>query len=284
MEITYVKRKDLNVEKYDACIEQSIQSRIYAFSWYLDIVADHWDVLVSGDYEAVMPIPWTRKFGFKYVVQPPFCQQLGVFSLKKFTTRNELIFLRKLKRKFLKIHYAFNSKNLVDSKLSQRINYTILLNSDYNDLFKGFNKGRKHAVKKGIKNELTIGKVSIEKLLDIQSNNYNYQGLDSSILKKITNQSLNNNIGFFKGVFLGEELLGGAFLIQTKQSILYLFSAFTTKGKKLQAPSFIIYKLLEEYSNSDLIFDFEGGNLPNIATFFKSFGAKKEYFYQLRRF
>ena len=48
--IQYVKRQHLDVSKYDFCIENSTQSRIYAFSWYLDIVADHWDVLVLDDY------------------------------------------------------------------------------------------------------------------------------------------------------------------------------------------------------------------------------------------
>jgi hypothetical protein len=49
--------------KYDTCMAQSLNSRIYAFSWYLDAVADHWDVLVYGDYEAVMPLPWRQKMG-----------------------------------------------------------------------------------------------------------------------------------------------------------------------------------------------------------------------------
>ncbi|WP_373942482.1 hypothetical protein OEG92_04340 [Polaribacter sejongensis] len=70
--IQYVKRKDLNILKYDACIENSIQSRIYAFSWYLDIVADNWDVLVLGDYKAVMPLPWKQKYFIKYITQPFF--------------------------------------------------------------------------------------------------------------------------------------------------------------------------------------------------------------------
>ena len=78
--IKYIKRRDLDITKYDACIENSIQSRIYALSWYLDVVADNWDVLVLNDYEAVMPIPWKQKFGLKYITQPYFCQQLTIYS------------------------------------------------------------------------------------------------------------------------------------------------------------------------------------------------------------
>ena len=44
--IKYVKRNELDIEKYNACVENSLQSRVYGFSWYLDIVADHWDALV----------------------------------------------------------------------------------------------------------------------------------------------------------------------------------------------------------------------------------------------
>ena len=48
--IKYVRRKDLDIKKYNNCIEKSIQSRIYAFSWYLDVVAENWSVLVVGRF------------------------------------------------------------------------------------------------------------------------------------------------------------------------------------------------------------------------------------------
>ena len=77
------KETNLDVDKYDACIENSIQSRIYAFSWYLDIVADNWDVLVLDDYKAVMPIPWKKKYFIKYIAQPLFLSAIGCFFERK---------------------------------------------------------------------------------------------------------------------------------------------------------------------------------------------------------
>ncbi|VAW26447.1 hypothetical protein MNBD_BACTEROID04-1052, partial [hydrothermal vent metagenome] len=56
--IYYYKRNQIDIVKYDTCITKSINTRVYANSWYLDIVADNWDVLVLNDYEAVMPLPW----------------------------------------------------------------------------------------------------------------------------------------------------------------------------------------------------------------------------------
>ena len=79
--IRFVNRNQIDVEKYNYCIEKAIQSRIYAYAWYLDIVADNWSVLVLDDYDAVMPLPWKIKYGIKYITQPFFTQQLG-FSIQ----------------------------------------------------------------------------------------------------------------------------------------------------------------------------------------------------------
>ena len=78
--IYYLKRNQLDDNKYNSCIKQSKNSRIYAFSWYLDCVADNWDALVLNDYEAVMPLPWRQKYVIKYIYPPAWTQQLGVFS------------------------------------------------------------------------------------------------------------------------------------------------------------------------------------------------------------
>lgn len=67
-----IKRKDLDIDKYDACIAASVQFRIYAFSWYLDAVSENWEVLILNDYEAVMPLPWKQKYFLKYITQPFF--------------------------------------------------------------------------------------------------------------------------------------------------------------------------------------------------------------------
>jgi len=80
--IKYIKRADLLIEKYDTCIDLAINSRIYAYSWYLDVVADHWDALVYGDYEAVMPIPklkLKRNLWFPKNIYTSFCSTIGDF-------------------------------------------------------------------------------------------------------------------------------------------------------------------------------------------------------------
>jgi len=274
--IQYIKRKDLDILKYDACIENSIQSRIYGFSWYLDIVADHWDVMVLDDYKAVMPIPWKSKYGLKYIGQPYFCQQLGVFSKERLTKEIQEEIIKKIPKKFVKVSLNFNSDNFLTSNMKPLKNYILTLNNTYDALFKAFSKGRKHAVKVGQKNQLLLMKTTISELIDMKKEFYAHGNFPIIVLEKLNNYVLENNKGFIVGVFKDDNLLGGGLFLKSKNRITYLFSSFNMDGRKLQAASFLISNIVKQYENSNVILDFEGGNLPNIGSFFKSFSAKDE--------
>ena len=280
--IRLVKRKDLEIEKYDGCIAVSAQSRIYAFSWYLDIVAENWDVLVLGDYEVVMPLPWKQKYFIKYSTQPFFCQQLGVFSKESLSEKLQEKMIQHIPKKFFKVALNFNSDNFLNSKMKKKVNHFLALKETKEVLFKSFSKGRKHAVKVGQKNHLIIKETSIAHLIEIQRSFYNYKNFSEEILVKIHHHTLEHKNGFLVGVYKEDLLLGGAFFLKSKNRIIYLFSSFTDDGKKHQASSFLINEVIERYAESNFILDFEGGNLPTIASFFKSFGAKKEEYQQLK--
>lgn len=279
--IVYLKRDDINIEKYDACIENAIQSSIYAFSWYLDIVAENWDVLVLNDYEAVMPLPWKRKYFIKYITQPFFCQQLGVFY--KNETSEELIarFINKIPKRFRKVNLNFNSDNFSLSEMESKINYILELNLAYKLLFKNFSKGRKHAVKVGEGNSLKMKKCSILDIIKIKKEFYNHSNFPQNILKELVDYILKNNKGYIRGVYSNEVLLGGGFFLKSKNRITYLFSSFNKDGRKQQAGSFLIASIIKQNENSQFILDFEGSNIPSIASFFKSFGAKTANYHRL---
>ena len=102
MSIKYIHREHLDEEKYNQCIDTSIHSKIYAFSWYLDIVCEQWGVLVLHDYDAVMPVPWRKKYGIKYVYPPFWVLQLGVYTKE---TIDENKFLTHLFCTWIKLNY-----------------------------------------------------------------------------------------------------------------------------------------------------------------------------------
>ena len=61
----YLSNFNIDKVKWDDCISNSFNRRVYALSWYLDIVAVKWDAIVYGDYEAVCPIVFKKRLFFK---------------------------------------------------------------------------------------------------------------------------------------------------------------------------------------------------------------------------
>ena len=80
MKITYIHREAIDTEKWNDVIAQSPAETIFLYTWYLDTVAANWSALVVDDYRFIMPVVWKKKAGLKYVYQPFYTQQLGVFS------------------------------------------------------------------------------------------------------------------------------------------------------------------------------------------------------------
>jgi hypothetical protein len=280
--IRYIKRKNLEEIKYNACIESAIQSRIYAYSWYLDIVADYWDALVLDDYEAVMPIPWKKFFFLKHITQPYFSQQLGIFSRIPISVHFEREMLSNIPFKYLKVSLQLNANNVRILERSTRKNYLLKLSNEYEEYHRKFSKGRKHAIKVGIKAQLNLDDISIEKLIEVHQKNYDYK-IPETILKNLVKIFLQNEKGQVIGVFKDGNLLGGGFFIQDTHRLIYLYAAFNKEGRKLQAASFLISNMIKRYQKSDLIFDFEGGNISNIGKFYRSFNAEEEVYSILNR-
>lgn len=284
--ISYLKRNEIDTEKYDACIQNAINSRIYAFSWYLDCVADHWDVLVLNDYEAVMPLPWREKYFIKYVYLAPWIQQLGVFSIKPFDKNLTAIFLAKIPRKFKLVEQFLNTDNKIDSE--RRTNYILNLQNSYEDLFKNFSKGRKSDIRKAQKSNIVIKSANdVTKIIELfkvqKSTEISRIEDDYSALTKLTEVLVKKDKVRILEAYFDDKLSGGAIFLIDDKRITYLFSALSEKGRELKVMSLLIDKMIKKYANSNYIFDFEGSMLKSIASFFNSFGAEEELYYHYKR-
>jgi hypothetical protein len=81
--IRFIPRTELDTSRWNICIENATNGLVYAYSYYLDIMAPNWDALVlenkdTKGYEAVMPLTWNKKFGISYLHQPFLAAQLGI--------------------------------------------------------------------------------------------------------------------------------------------------------------------------------------------------------------
>jgi hypothetical protein len=288
--ITYIKRKDLEVEKYDACIENSLQSRVYAFSWYLDIVADNWDVLVLDDYKAVMPIPWKKKYFIRYVHPPLWLIELGVFSLD--ATINFQTFFKTLSHTFRFVESRLNTDSEVVTNsgfLESKEMQVVSLEQGYDAVFNNYRKDRKKDLAKANKLDLTEKwKDSAVNLITLFKNNVgkrtpNIQESDYIILKKLMATCIEKRVGEVLSIYDDENhIVASGFFLKHKKTVTILVSSTDFKNRKNGANTFLIDRAIQEYEKDFDIFNFGGSSMQSIAKYFLSFGGNSLNYQQIK--
>lgn len=288
--ITYVLYKDVDITKYNTCVDQSYNELLYAYSWYLDSIAERWDVLVLEDYQAVMPLPIRKKFGISYVYLPAWTQQLGIFSKDKIDENLVLEFISAIPNQFKLTDLVLNYQNKISNNATtQRDNFILPMNESYESLFKNFYKGRKSSIKQAKTANLFAKKANNIQILirlfkenkgmELNKPETDYSILESLVLKGISLKKM----AIYEVLDEEKNLLGGAVFLKSKQRITLLFSAMNAQGRKNQAMSFLVDFIIQKYAKQPLILDFEGSMIPEIASFYRSFGAKNQPYYHYKK-
>ena len=284
--IRYVKREELNLTKYDNCIDHSPNGLLYAYSFYLDKMAGKWDALVLNDYEAVMPLVWNSKWGIKYLYQPPFTQQLGVFSFLPVTHSLLHTFFQQLERYFKFAEIFINYQNSFDGTVARQ-NYILRLNKEYTLIAQQYKPDLVKNLKRCQQFNLEYKEIKdISLILNLYRYHYgkrlphikrkSYQQFEKLCLVALDKGSLISRTV----VSQKEDIVAGAILIRAKNRMHLLQSVTTHDGRQQEGNHFLIDALIREFSGQDLILDFEGSEIPGIAHFYRNFGSVNEpYFY-----
>ena len=291
--IIYHEHKQIDIEKWDRCIANSKNSYIYAYSWYLNIVAGEWDALIEDDYVSVFPLPHRKKFGLKYIYQPTLTQQLGLFSIKEISSSKIHDFIMAIPNEFslteinLNIHNPVIEHNLysfVDNK-----NIELNLSADYNTLKQSYSKNLKRNINKARKNSLSISNnIKPELIIDLFKKNKGakvkgFSKDDYNRIIQLIYLLISNNLVDISAAYSKENtLLGGIFILKDKNRFIFIFSGLSQEGKDKGAMPLLVNNFIEKTCNSNIIFDFEGSNTASIARFFMSFGAKEVHYKGLR--
>ena len=280
MPIKYLQRKDIDISKYNACLDNSKESLLYGYSWYLDIVCDQWDCLVLDDYVAVMPIPSRKKYFIKYVYPPLWTLQLGVFSLKE-NVEQEFINTLKERNKFIELQ--LNSKNKLERAdlFFLKEFQSISLQSSYKEIKKSFQSDRKKDLKKAAKAKLTIlWNDSPQNLISLFKNNVgkrtpNIIDKDYENLQRLIDFSIYKGFADVLSVYDEKnQLVASAFFIKYQKEVTIVCSSTDFSNRKNGANTFLISAAIEKYHSEFDTFNFGGSSIPSIAKYFLSFGAK----------
>jgi hypothetical protein len=287
--IRHLKHTDIDKKAWDECITRSTNGIIYAYSWYLDAVCSGWEALVEGNYDYILPLCVGKKFGIRYLYPPYFAQQLGVFSHESIAEKKIVDFLHAIPDNIRFIDMTLNSKNGIQEsnglKVNQLRTHILDLNKPYEELYEHYAENTRRNLKKAVKNRLTIHNAStIDQVLHIfrqgvGKNIHNLKAQHYERLYDLIHLCLQHKKGQIIGVHdQHEKLIAGVAFINSHNRFIYLLSAADETGKQTGATHYLIDTFIRKHANSPTILDFEGGNAPNLARFYKSFGAVEQHY------
>ena len=287
MSILYLPYEKIDLQKWDACIEGASNGSVYALSTYLDHMSPGWDALIRDDYEAVMPLTQKKKWGISYLTQPPLKAEGGIFRKGPITAALLNAFLQAIPAKYTFWEFSLNRGNLqegTDFPIYKRMNFVLPLNRPYEEISNNYRKDLKANLKKAADEELeyykdvdidTITQLAdrkLKSLTNLTSKDYeNFKALTRKQNPKI--RAVRNNNGAF--------LASGVFFFSHDKAY-YVLAGNHPEGRKTGASHLLLDRFIEEHANSNLTFDFEGSDLPNLAMFYKGFGAEEAPYAAIR--
>ena len=287
-QIKYYHNKNIDKKRWDECIANSTFPIIYATSTYLDIVTnDNWGAYISNNYKILIPIFIKNKYGIKLLIQPPFTQQLGIFtsnSISKIKIGN-LISLLKNKHSYISL--KLNQNNVIESKnISLHKTFIIDLQQNYKTIYNGYTKNTKRNLKKAINSEVNITPISPNEFYNLYSTkikNINFNKADLPILKKLLNYANQQNSTNILGCFKDNRLTAVSFWVEKYNRIIILAGISTDEGYNLRSMFALHNYKIEQNSGQNKIYDFEGSMIKNIAKFFSGFGSNSTYYPYLKQ-
>jgi hypothetical protein len=289
LSLRYLSYQEIDKTKWDQCIRKSVNGLIYAESVYLDHIAAHWDGIVLNNYEAVMPLTWKKKLGIKYLYQPSFFQQGGIFSAEDISQDLIVKFLELAAEKFRFAEITLNFKNLPIPKdklikSSLRNNYILELQDSYPELSANHSTYIKQRLKKAYSFPLVY-----EKSTDYKSAIRLYKKLYQERLPSFTDKDYRNfeklcailsenKRVLIRQVYHAEtnELLAVVLLLKDKKRLYNMASSLMPAGKKLLANYCLYNEIIREFAGTALVLDFEGSDVPGIAYFYNKFTSTNE--------
>lgn len=285
MPVRHLRHAAIDRAAYDACVEAAPNGLVYGLSWWLDVVSPGWEALVLGDYRAVMPLPVRRRYGLRFVDQPLFCQRLGIFSENPPAAGDRQAFGEALRRAFpLVSRFCLDENPRVgDFQLNTRHTHRLDLDQPYANIRAGYNRDRRQNLKRAetVGWELRPGH-DIRPLVGwfqrFHARNV-AGGVAPTAYRTLENLFLETETRGLSTLWYAVENgqpEAGAWFVRYKNRVTYLFNAATPAGRRGNARTWLLDSFFRENAGRDLVFDFESPEVPRIAGFYESFGAKPE--------
>jgi len=289
--INIIPSQKIDAVKWDSCVAANDAGLIYSQYNYLNTICKNWSALVIGDYQAIMPLPWRKKFGITYFYSPAFIQQLGLIGNIDGVPLIEIFKSISSIANFGDLLFNYKNEWIISNHLYlQKNNYTIQLLQGYQSIASKYSKDLVQNLQKAEKINYTyLHETNCSNAIELFQLHYGNRfkhitALDFKNIKAICFQYQEQQqciVRTIKNNVTGN-ILTTALLLKDNRRLYLLMNTTTNDGRKLSANHLLINKILQEFSGQNLLFDFEGSNLDGVKTFYESFHPENQPYFHLQ--
>lgn len=284
---------------------------LFAQPFWLDATCgqDNWEVILvknGNELQAALPVYFTKKLGFKLIVQPPLTPTNGLFlnyppdqkNIKKLSWEKDVLnkLIAEIKNLSSASFYQQFPPNLTNwlpfywQDYQQTTRYTYIINDLTNPdtVYENFHTNIRTNIKKAQKNIKIYSEENLEKFYKLNQMTFSRQNIDVphnfDHLKKIDEACAKNNS---RQIFFAEDDQGqlhcAVYIVWDKQSAYYLLSGTNSAFRNSGASSLVLWEAIKFASTVTKKFDFEGSMLEPIERFFRDFGGEQKPYYVINK-
>ena len=272
----FISRENIDCQKWDDLVTKTTGASVFSLSSYLDEIAENWMIYVDENYTKGIAVPFAVRLGVKTCYTPIFITNLewlgeNVDDLVQFSKEVKDLFpignfcLRQPLEEL-------NSEEFIeqiipsDSNLSLGSQAKRMINKSEKQAYRITYTSNKAEIFSLIRSEL-LPKISSLSEASIQR-------LEKSMDKMSERGHLQ-----VLSVFHGEQCLGGLFLIDFNQTMLYLKGAFTDEAKKNGAMYAAMNSAIQQAKLAGKNFDFGGSRVEGVRHFNLQLGGMDRVYY-----
>lgn len=296
MDISVLPSQRIEKKKWDTFIEQSREANIYATYDYLQHCERRWKAAVledeTGEYLAVMPFQVSRKWGIEYIYQDPFARELGIFTKEELTHDQYQALLDASLGSYRYVaRYQFNvdnmlllSKNIfyIGGESKPTVTYHLDLTQPYENIWQKYRQDRRYSIKRARRyNQQIVEENQVQDALVLfkEATYRRIPGLELYQLPMM--EELYRSLlasGKLEAYYVDNEgeKIAAALVVKYKQKLVYLFGTNNETAFRLRTSSLLLDHIIRKHAGQELVFDFEGGEVPSLGSFFASFGATRK--------
>lgn len=277
--------------KWNDCVEKSSNSLIYADYFFLSMQCDNWSGLIIDDYRTILPLPWRKKWGIRYLYAPAFIQQLGFFG--EFSNLAIPLIINRIIEfaKFGDLFFNYqNGELLTNIEYSVKTNFIINLDKPYpkihssysHDLVKNLQKAEKHQLKytTDVKIETAIQQFQLQYQDRFpQYNKGTFLSLTAACLEMARKNQCIVRSAYSEST---TEVLSIALLLKDKNRLYLLLNTTNEIGRSFAANHYLLDHIMQEFCEEKILFDFEGSEQNGIKEFYASFHPENQPFFHFR--